>query len=178
MFARRLLPLAILAVSTPLHAQQPTRQETISSALAAAPAGVARGAAVVDWEGQELRPGTNGWTCLPDVPNTPGNDPMCLDEPWMMWAQAWQAHEPLEIDRVGLAYMLVGGSDASNTDPWATEPAPGDVWVNSGPHVMIIVPDVAQLEGIPTDPDNGGPWVMWKGTPYAHIMMPTAASGR
>ena len=23
------------------------------------------------------------------------------------------------------------------------------------------------------DPENGGPYVMWKGTPYAHIMVPT-----
>ena len=22
------------------------------------------------------------------------------------------------------------------------------------------------------DPDNGGPYVMWKGTPYAHLMVP------
>ena len=26
--------------------------------------------------------------------------------------------------------------------------------------------------GLSTDPKNGGPWVMWKGTPYAHIMAP------
>ena len=38
---------------------------------------------------------------------------------------------------------------------------------------MIIVPDAALLEGVPTDPNAGGPYVMWKGTPYAHIMMPT-----
>ncbi len=37
---------------------------------------------------------------------------------------------------------------------------------------MILVPDPAMLEGISTDPDNGGPYVMWKGTPYAHIMIP------
>jgi hypothetical protein len=31
------------------------------------------------------------------------------------------------------------------------------------------------LEGstpTPIDPWNGGPWAMWKGTKYAHIMMP------
>jgi hypothetical protein len=39
---------------------------------------------------------------------------------------------------------------------------------------MVILPDVAQLDALPTDPQNGGPWVMWKGTKYAHIMMPTA----
>jgi len=30
--------------------------------------------------------------------------------------------------------------------------------------------DVSQLDALSTDPWNGGPWVMWKGTKYAHIM--------
>jgi hypothetical protein len=28
------------------------------------------------------------------------------------------------------------------------------------------------LKGIPSDPDQGGPFVMWGDTPYAHIMVP------
>ena len=39
---------------------------------------------------------------------------------------------------------------------------------------MVVVPDPAQLNSLPTDPHNGGPWVMWKGTKYAHIMVPIA----
>jgi len=42
----------------------------------------------------------------------------------------------------------------------------------SGPHVMIIVPDASSLDDLPSDPNSGGPWVMFQGTPYAHIMMP------
>jgi hypothetical protein len=38
---------------------------------------------------------------------------------------------------------------------------------------MVLTPDTNQLEALPTDPHNGGPWVMWKGTKYAHIMVPT-----
>ncbi len=148
----------------------------IESALSAAPAAIAEGAAVVDWDNTVLREGTNGWTCMPDPPHQPGIAPMCLDEQWVKWAMAWTSHEIPEITRVGTAYMLAGGVDASNTDPYATEPAPGDNWVHSGPHVMIIVPDPAALDGLPTDPNSGGPYVMWKGTPYAHIMMPVAGS--
>lgn len=66
--------------------------------------------------------------------------------------------------------MLAGDSGASNSDPYATEET--DDWVVVGAHLMIIVPDASMLEGIPTDPENGGPWVMWKGTPYAHVMVP------
>jgi len=30
------------------------------------------------------------------------------------------------------------------------------------------------LDAFSTDPKNGGPWVMWKGTPYAHLMVPVS----
>jgi hypothetical protein len=36
------------------------------------------------------------------------------------------------------------------------------------------VPDGSMLEGVSTDPKNGGPWVMWRDTPYAHLMIPAA----
>ena len=39
---------------------------------------------------------------------------------------------------------------------------------------MILPTDAKQLDAFPTDPKAGGPWVMWKGTKYAHIMVPTA----
>jgi hypothetical protein len=37
------------------------------------------------------------------------------------------------------------------------------------------VPDPKVLDSLPTDPHAGGAWVMWKGTPYAHIMVPLSA---
>ena len=39
---------------------------------------------------------------------------------------------------------------------------------------MILPTDVSQFDAYPTDWTKGGPWVMWKGTPYAHIMVPPA----
>lgn len=140
----------------------------IKNALSAAPAKIAEDATVVDWDQTVLKEGSNGWVCLPDA----GNGPMCLDKEWLNWAQAWIAHQQPEVGKVGLAYMLQGGKDASNTDPFATEPAAGEDWVMSEPHVMIIVPDASALDDLPSDPNSGGPWVMFQGTPYAHIMMP------
>jgi len=49
---------------------------------------------------------------------------------------------------------------------------PDNEWSHHPPHVMIAVPDLKSLDGLSTDAKNGGPWVMWKGTPYAHIMAP------
>jgi hypothetical protein len=28
------------------------------------------------------------------------------------------------------------------------------------------------LDTFPTDPHSGGAWIMWKGTKYAHVMVP------
>jgi len=164
---------ALLSAATSGLAQARS-DSLIASALAAASPAIARHAAVSDLEGNQLRAGTNGWTCYPDIPATPGTDPMCVDATWAGWIQAWQTRTAPTFDRLGIAYMLSGGSDASNTDPFATEPAAGHEWIDSGPHVMVIVPDARLLASLPTDPTNGGPYAMWKGTPYVHVMVPVA----
>lgn len=166
------------AVTGPAPAQEvetaatPSDAEAkIAEATRAAPPSITREATVRDWDGTVLREGNDGWTCMPSPPGFE-DTPMCLDEPWMTWADAWHSKSPVEIERVGIGYMMEGDAGASNTDPFATEPTPDNEWVVSGPHLMVIVPDPADLAGLPTDPENGGPWVMWKGTPYAHVMVP------
>jgi hypothetical protein len=39
---------------------------------------------------------------------------------------------------------------------------------------MVLFADPKSLDVYSTDPKSGGPWVMWKGTPYAHLMVPVA----
>src|SRR5690606_27330392 len=71
-----------------------TTAQKLDNAPRAAPASILAQARILDWpappdgELTELRPGTNGWTCLPDVPETEGNGPMCLDEPWLEFIRA------------------------------------------------------------------------------------------
>jgi len=72
----------------------------------------------------------------------------------------------------GTAYMLAGDVGSSNTDPYAEAPTSNNQWVEPGPHLMVLVPNPAELDGVSTDPYGGGPFVMWKGTPYVHIMVP------
>jgi hypothetical protein len=122
-----------------------------------------------------LREGSNGWTCFPDAPGTPGTDPMCLDQTWMGWLQALVAGEEPNTQVVGLAYMLAGGSDASNIDPFATGPEEGNEWITTPSHVMVIMPGDIDQSVFSTDPLSGGPWIMWAGTPYEHVMMPVDA---
>ena len=92
----------------------------------------------------------------------------------MDWTYAFFAGEEPNVTVVGLAYMLQGGSDPSNTDPAATEPAAGEDWVFSPPHVMLLLPGELDQSVFSTDHDSGGPFIMWAGTPYEHIMMPVA----
>ncbi|MDP2528471.1 MAG: hypothetical protein Q8W51_01880 [Candidatus Palauibacterales bacterium] len=149
------------------------RDGMIRSAVSAAPDEVSRSATVRDWQGNVLREGTNGWTCLPDMADQPGDSPMCLDPVWMAWVDAWQNKKPFQADRVGFGYMLQGDFPTSNTDPYARESTPDNQWIeNGGPHVMILVPDAIALEGLPRTPHGQGPYVMWEGTPYVHIMLP------
>jgi hypothetical protein len=53
---------------------------------------------------------------------------------------------------------------------------PAHEWVVSPAHVMVLYTEPKMLDAYPTDPKNGGLWVMWKGTPYAHLMVPVAPS--
>ena len=120
----------------------------------------------------ELRAGTNGWTCITNTPVSPKVDPMCMDGSWMTWVDAWTKKATPKITAEGIAYMLQGGQDPSNDDPFASGPAPGTDWVETGPHVMVLPTDPKTLDKMPNDPKAGGPFVMFRGTPYAHLMVP------
>lgn len=148
--------------------------DPIKSALSAAPESVSAKATVVDWNMKTLKEGTNGWTCLPDNENAIGNAPWCVNEPWLNFLKAYIKKEEPTYNGVGIAYMLMGDTPVSNSDPFATEPTGKDNdWVTDlGAHVMVLVPNHESLKDISTDHLNGGPWVMWPDTPYAHLMIP------
>ena len=150
--------------------------DPVVSAESAAPASIAHKASIVTMDANGamtvLRKGGNGWTCIPDSPATPGPDPMCADANAMKWADAWIHHTVPPAGVVGLIYMLEGGTDASNTDPYAAKPTSANNWIKTGPHVMIVgSKDI--LTGHPSgpNPDTSAPYVMWAGTPYAHLMV-------
>ncbi len=151
--------------------------DRIGIAMSAAPAAVSSAATIIDYDEAgnlvELRAGTNGWLCIPDdSPPAPGDAPMCMDGAWQAWFEAWEAKTTPQISGIGISYMLQGGPAASNTDPFAETPAAGEDWIMDGPHMMVVVPDPSMLDAFPTDPASGGPYVMWSGTPYAHLMVP------
>jgi hypothetical protein len=145
----------------------------IESAVSAAPATLSDQATIVDWDGNVIREGTNGWTCLPDRPDTPGADPWCVNAPWLNFLDAYKNKSEPSVGGLGIAYMLQGDAPVSNSDPYAMEKTNDADWIEGlGAHIMLVLPDKAQLAGFSADPRNGGPWVMWADTPYAHLMIP------
>lgn len=170
-------PLTLAADSEkPLHSA--ADQKLIQSAMRAAPKSVGGQATIVvmGLEGQmrTVREGTNGFTCMPDNPTTPGPDPMCMDKAAWEWALAWMNHKNPTVGKIGFMYMLAGGTDASNVDPYATKPTAHNHWIKTGPHVMIVGADASFYDMYPknADPDTSVPYVMWPGTPYQHLMAP------
>jgi len=173
-----ILSTVTIAAPTKKTAAKPSDAELIASAMKAAPASVAKGATIVTMESDRtmrtVRKGANGFTCMPDNPATPGPDPMCMDANAMAWAHAWMSHETPPAGKVGFMYMLSGGTDASNTDPYATQPTSTNHWIKTGPHIMIVGADATFYDAYPkdADPDTSVPYVMWSGTPYQHLMAP------
>jgi hypothetical protein len=162
------------AFTSPAAAQDAQAEAQIRNALSAAPAEVAAIATVSTFDGTILREGSSDWVCFPDMPDVPNNTPMWLDATWRKVIEAWQNRREPNYEGIGIAYMLQSDMPVSNTDPFATAPTPDNEWIQEGvPHIMVLVSDHEMLKGLPVDPDNGGPWVMWRGTPYAHIMIPT-----
>lgn len=146
------------------------KNAAIESAMNAAPPSVSANATIKDHDGKVLRAGNNGWTCYPASPSMGA---MCNDAEWDAMIAAMMAKKPYTPTGFGASYMLTGDGEAagvSNKDPFAAGPTADNDWVKEGPHMMVIVPDPAMLENVSTDPKDPV-YVMWKGTPYAHIMV-------
>lgn len=160
-------------------ASKMTTAQKIAFAMSVAPADISRRATIMDMtdmaKPKQLRAGKNGWMCAVMVLGR-SSEAMCLDKEWQKWAQAWMSKSQPKIDGTGIAYMLRGDKGASNTDPYATGPTADNQWVVAPPHIMVLYSDPRMLDAYPTDPKSGGPWVMWKGTPYAHVMVPVSPS--
>ena len=89
-----------LARAAPVASQQDANaQVKIAVAMRAGPSTISKNATILDYEMDDagafvvLRDGSNGWSCFPDTPVTPSDDPMCLDQTWMDWMQAFMAGE-------------------------------------------------------------------------------------
>ena len=147
-----------------------TTQAKIERAMSAGPPEIARSAKIIDKDSQGhtivLRAGSNGFTCMPGNPNVIGDPPMCADGPSMQWATDFAAHKPKPTNTVpGITYMLAGATQRSDSDPYdKSSPA-----ITVGPHWMIMWPFDPKSTGLPTTHRDTGAYIMWAGSPYAHV---------
>ena len=147
-----------------------TKQAKIERAMSAAPREIAQSAKIVDKDAQGhavvLREGTNGFTCMPGNPQVIGDPPMCADGPSMQWAADFAAHKPKPSNTVpGITYMLAGATQRSDSDPFDKTSPP----ITVGPHWTIMWPFDAKATGLPTTHRDTGAYIMWAGSPYAHV---------
>jgi len=153
-----------------------SQDEQIKLALSAAPPHIAKDAAVLvfgaDGTLKEGRPGTNGFTCIPTVMNLPDPDPMCMDAAVKQWWGDLMNNAPKPSNTVpGIAYMARGGSHWEKDGRVVMKEEPGAKIVKEPPHWMIMWPFDARATMLPAAPNPSGAYVMFDGTPYAHVMV-------
>ena len=161
-----------------------TDEEMIANAVSAAPEPIAKNATVIAFDAngkaRTLRKGTNNFTCLPDDPTNPANDPNCVDANGLEWVMAWVNKTEPPKGKVGFGYMLQGGTTPSNVDPFATKPPEGMGWMQEPPHVMVFnYGGEGAIKDYPRPgemADMTQPWVMWAGSPYEHLMIPVRSA--
>ena len=146
-----------------------TTKAKIARAMSAGPVEVAKSARIVDSEGQGtivLREGTNGFTCMPGNPRIIGDPPMCADAAARQWSADFKARKPKPTNtEPGIVYMLAGATQRSDIDPYDMTSQP----IAIGPHWMIMWPFDPKATGLPTTHKATGAYIMWAGSPYAHL---------
>src|SRR5690349_14929844 len=85
------LTLAATLLAGPGTATEPSKEALIEDALSAAPPSIRETAKVTDEHGTVLRDGSGRYVCMPTAASLrqAGKEPMCVDEVWMAWADAW-----------------------------------------------------------------------------------------
>jgi hypothetical protein len=170
--------LLIAVGMAPAQSQYPTTEVPTSEPAylakvkTAAPEHIVSKATIImmqEGKPRELQAGTNGFTCL----ITPDGTPFCADQNGMAWMKSVRERTQ-PPDTIGFIYMLAGDTGTTNHDPHQRDTH--QHWVQTGPHVMVVGPRVREMEGYPRSldvADASQPYVMWPGTPYEHVMLPT-----
>jgi hypothetical protein len=171
-----------------LVAQLPAPDQQIAAAVLALPESMRASATVLGYRTAgaltELRKGSNGMTCLADDPESPAFHVACYHEslePFMARGRALRAQGvkgglvdstrfkeikdgTLKMPTTPAAlYSLSGGAGS-----W--DPATNTVKEGRALYVVYIAGATAASTGLPTQPAPGLPWIMFPGTPKAHIM--------
>lgn len=153
-----------------------SQEKQIKLALSAAPLRISKDASVMlpGEEGKmvEVKKGTNGFTCIPTVNNRPDPDPMCYDAAVGQWVEAIQKKADKPGNTVpGISYMARGGYHWEKNGKVLMDEEPGAKLVKEPPHWMMMWPFTSADTRLPSRPNPSGVWIMFEGTPFAHLMV-------
>lgn len=182
------LSLRTHAQAAPGASGPPPESQQIAAALLALPAPLREGAAVLGYREAgtlvALRPGTNGMICLADNPADSAFHVACYHEslePFMARGRALRAAGVTgpQVDTVrfreiaertlampegpAALYSLSGPAGSWNPDSNTVQ--------GGRPLYVVYLPFATpERTGIPAIPAPGQPWLMYPGTPKAHLM--------
>ena len=166
-----------------------TPAQQISGAVQAAPAEMRDGAAVLGYNDAKklvsLREGKNDMVCLADDPSAVEFHVACYHkglEPFMARGRALRAEGVTgpQVDTVRFKEINSGTLKMPSTPsalytltataPNSFDPATGKVTGARWLYVVYIPGATTASTGLTTKPAPGVPWIMYPGTPKAHIM--------
>ncbi|MDC3113333.1 hypothetical protein OA526_00710 [Gammaproteobacteria bacterium] len=163
------------------HMHGNTAEWEINAYTSAAPAFIGKHATVIGASGKVLREGTNGWRCEPFMPmpkdgfkHPHETAAACSDKNAVAWANAYKSNNKPELEGDGWIWMIHGDLGVDNFKPYTDgqKDAGHKHFIESGAHMMLMPKDPSSLDGQTTDYTTGAPYVMFKGTPYVHLMIP------
>jgi hypothetical protein len=178
---KRILPigLSILAMSAGAFAQS---SPDVDKILTAAPPNMQKDATVIKWKSDftydTLKKGSNKMVCyeLSGFPTHPAYMLECTST-----ANLDRVAQNLKLEAISDKAARDAAFDKAEKDGTRVKPEFGSVWLHvMGPdaeharkHVTIAVPGAtAQSMGLPENGQQGGMWIMNKGTSTAHLMIP------
>jgi len=153
-----------------------SKEQLIKLAMKGAPASISKDATIMipgaDGKMVEAKKGTNGFTCMPDIDGQAKPDPICADAASMQWANDLMGGAEKPTNTVpGIAYMAEGGWHFEKDGKILMKDEPGAKVVQEPPHWMVFWPFDPKASGIPDMPNKLGTYIMFAGTPYAHLMV-------
>jgi len=153
-----------------------SKDQLIKLAESAAPPEISKDATIMipgpDGKLVEARKGTNGFTCIPDIDGQAKPDPFCGDAASMQWANDLMSNAPKPTNTVpGIAYMAQGGWHFEKDGKIVMKNEAGAKLVKEPPHWMVFFPFDSKSSGLASLPNKMGVYIMFEGTPYAHLMI-------
>jgi hypothetical protein len=179
---KRILSVFLLLLGGVCAAQEPPRDQQVEETLRALPEALRDGATVVGYENGEqkvIRPGSGFMICWADDPasaDAPGAFYVtCFPKSLQAFVERFEELRgnpeqvaimeaevksgQLAVPRVAMRYTL-RGAEAEGGVPLGVL------------HIPFATAADAEEMGFSTVPDNFRPWLMWEGSPMAHVMFP------